>query len=87
MAINNKPASKYAQPHTMSGKKVNSTEEELFMPNEDPNNLAANKMTLRTAVGRVSAGDPGADITKRDGIEMRGGKAQTKGKMSRGPMA
>jgi len=25
--------------------------------------------------------------TKTSGIEMRGGKAQTKGKMSRGPMA
>ena len=37
------------------------------------------------SVGNVSKGN--YKPTKTSGIEMRGGKAQTKGKMSRGPMA
>jgi hypothetical protein len=53
---------------------------------EDPNNLPANKMTLRTGVPRVSAGDPHAEDIKTDGIEVRGRSKQTKGKLARGPM-
>jgi len=40
---------------------------------------------MNISVGNVSKGNYAP--TKTSGIEMRGGKAQTKGKMSRGPMA
>lgn len=76
------PASVYAKPHTMDGKA--GTGARVM---EDPNKLAANKMTRKTATPRVSAGDPGADNIKTTGIKMRGTGAATKGLMSRGPMA
>jgi hypothetical protein len=41
----------------------------------------------RTAVQRVSAGDPGREDTKTTGIKIRGTGAATKGVMARGPMA
>jgi hypothetical protein len=54
---------------------------------QDPNNLAANKMTRYTATPRVSDGDPGANNVKTSGIKVRGTGAATKGLMARGPMA
>jgi hypothetical protein len=75
-------ASVYAKPHTMDGKA--GTGAKLM---QDPNTLAANKMTCKTATPRVSAGDPGANDVKTTGIRMRGAGAATKGVMSRGPMA
>lgn len=74
-------AAVYAKPHSMSGGPM-ATKKMV-----DPNTLAANKMTKKTATPRVSAGDPAADNTKTDGIKMRGTGAATKGVMSRGPMA
>jgi hypothetical protein len=72
----------YAKPHTMDGKA--GTGAKVM---QDPNNLAANKMTRYTATPRVSDGDPGADNVKTSGIKVRGTGAATKGLMARGPMA
>mgnify|MGYP003335605602 FL=1 len=88
MAKNNKPAEKYAKPHTMSGGKV-SAEGQVKAQYEgtDPNTLSASKMNPRVhGTYRVSAGDPAADNTKTDGIKIRGTGAATKGTMARGPM-
>jgi hypothetical protein len=75
-------ASVYAEPHTMDGKP--GTGAKVM---QDPNTLAANKMTRYTATPRVSDGDPGADNVKKTGIKVRGTGAATKGLMARGPMA
>jgi hypothetical protein len=75
-------ASVYAKPHTMDGKP--GTGAKVM---QDPNTLAANKMTRYTATPRVSDGDPGADNVKTSGIKIRGTGAATKGVMARGPMA
>jgi len=80
MAINNKPASKYAQPHTMSGAAVGNE-----LPAMSTEKGASYMDEMNISVGNVSKGNYAP--TKTSGIEMRGGKAQTKGKMSRGPMA
>ena len=80
MAINNKPASVYAKPHTMSGKKVSN---ELPAMSKESGKDYMNEMNI--SVGTVSKGN--YKPTKTDGIQVRGGKAQTKGKMARGPMA
>lgn len=79
----------YAEPHTMSGKKV-SAKDSLnnggFRP--DPNTLPANAKDVGgdTPNRRVSLGDRTAE-PKTTGIKMRGTGAATKGVMSRGPMA
>jgi len=72
----------YAKPHTMDGKP--GTGAKVM---QDPNTLAANKMTRYTATPRVSDGDPGANNVKTSGIKIRGTGAATKGTMARGPMA
>jgi len=74
------PASVYAEPHTMDGKKMK--------PSKmiDPNTRAANKIKPGMPAMRVSAGDPGADDVKTSGIKVRGTGAATKGTMARGPM-
>jgi hypothetical protein len=54
---------------------------------KDPNTLAANQVTCKTPAMRVSAGDPGKDYVKTDGIKIRGTGAATKGVTARGPMA
>jgi hypothetical protein len=77
---NNKPASAYAKPHTMSGKTV--------APAENPGS-GSNRSKLDTydvSIGRISK-SAGDEPTKTSGIKVRGGKAQTKGMMARGPMA
>jgi hypothetical protein len=74
-------AAVYAKPHSMSGGPM------AMNKMVDPNSLAANKMTRKTATPRVSAGDPAADNTKTDGIKIRGTGAATKGVKARGPMA
>ena len=77
--VNNKPASAYAKPHTMSGGKVS-----LKSAGYDGGD--------RPSVGddSMSAGvfrsKPYAEV-KTTGIKMRGAGAATKGTMSRGPMA
>lgn len=75
-------ASVYAKPHTMGGKL--GTGAKVM---QDPNTLAANKMTHKTATPRVSAGDPSANDAKTTGIKIRGTGAATRGIMARGPMA
>ena len=76
------PASVYAKPHTMDGKA--GTGAKVM---QDPNKLAADKMTKHTATPRVSMGDPAADNVKTSGIKIRGTGCATKGLMARGPMA
>jgi hypothetical protein len=85
MAINNKPASAYAKPHTMSGKAVNAKEPSTVK--RDPNTLSGNEVTPSSGAMRVSAGNPNRDDVKTDGIKQRGSGAATKGFTSRGPMA
>lgn len=83
------PASVYAPPHTMEGAKMNvkSAQNQFMLKGKDPNKLTAAQMGPRSALPRVSAGDPAADDVKTTGIKMRGTGAATKGLMSRGPMA
>jgi hypothetical protein len=81
-------ASKYAQPHDMSGK-VASVKDSLnnggFRP--DPNTMKANQfMPGEQPTPRVALGDRIRE-PKTTGIKMRGTGAATKGVMSRGPMA
>jgi len=78
--VNNKPASAYAKPHTMSGKTVR--------VQENPGS-GANRSKLDTydmSVGAVSK-SAGDEKVKTSGIKIRGTGAATKGVMARGPMA
>jgi hypothetical protein len=75
----NLPASAYAKPHTMTGKPVTvSTNPGSGKDMSDLNNLGM-------SVGNISTSMK--NEVKTSGIQVRGGKAQTKGKMARGPMA
>lgn len=87
--INNKPASAYAKPHTMSGKglTIQQLEKSRQQVGQDPNTLSAKQVNPCTKSMRVSAGDPAADDVKTDGIKIRGTGAATKGLYARGPMA
>lgn len=78
--VNNKPASAYAAPHTMSGKKVAAIENPGFGPN------MSKLENLDIAVGAYSK-SAGDEPTKTSGIKIRGTGAATKGLMARGPMA
>ena len=72
-------ASVYAGPHTMSGKAVKMSSNPGSGPdhsNADTVNMSAGNIYKRNDTG-----------PKTSGIVVRGGKAQTKGKMARGPMA
>jgi hypothetical protein len=82
------PAEVYAQPHSMSGKGINTrtAEREAESVGKDPNKMTFTEMRPGKPTFRVSAGDPAADDVKTSGIEVRGGKAQTKGRMARGKM-
>lgn len=77
---NNKPANFYAQPHTMSGGKVDAT-----LPKVSVESGKDYMNELNISTGTTSKGNYAP--TKTSGIQVRGGKAQTKGKMARGPMA
>ena len=86
-AKNDKPASDYAAPHTMSGKKYTV---ERFQAMEDAipyaTTKAAKDVDLRDPIPNgMSYGQ--SKEPKTSGIEMRGAGAATKGRMSRGPMA
>ena len=75
----NKPASVYAPPHEMSGKKVTIQEESAYETGAqflDKSNPSISGISKKN-------GNP----TKTDGIKMRGTGAAIKGLMSRGPMA
>jgi hypothetical protein len=76
-------ASVYAEPHTMTGKKV-----DMKMPKmKDPNTLTASEAGCSTPAMRVSTGDPARENVKTSGIKTRGNGCATKGTMARGPMA
>ena len=72
-------ASFYAEPHTMSGKPVKLSSN----PGSEPNGSKADSVNM--SVGNIYKRDDAGP--KTSGIVVRGGKAQTKGKMARGPMA
>ena len=78
--VNNKPASAYAKPHTMSGKAVGIQSS----PGKEPNRSKAD--TVNMSIGAISkaAGD---EQVKTTGIVTRGNGAATKGITARGPMA
>lgn len=72
-------ASVYAKPHTMSGKAVKLQSN----PGSGPDH--SNLNTVNMSAGNIYKRDDAGP--KTTGIVVRGGKAQTKGKMARGPMA
>ena len=80
MAINNKPASAYAKPHTMSGKTVKVEAN----PGKEPNRSKLDTADISVGAYSKSAGD---EQIKTSGIKTRGNGAATKGTMARGPMA
>ena len=80
MAINNKPASAYAEPHTMSGKAVTVEANPGKLPNRSQLD------SFDVSVGNISK-SAGNEATKTTGIKIRGTGAATKGTMARGPMA
>lgn len=80
MAKNNKPASDYAKPHTMSGKAVKAEQN----PGSGPNRSKLDQYDV--AIGGISK-SAGDEPTKKTGIKVRGTGAATKGLMARGPMA
>jgi hypothetical protein len=72
-------AAVYAEPHTMTGKKVKVEE----IPGKPSELTGTNRM--RMSVGMYNNGP--VVPTKTDGIKVRGNGAATKGLMARGPMA
>lgn len=77
--INNKPASAYAKPHTMSGKAVKIS--------DNPGGVPAKKYLKDTATSVANTRSQDYPGVKTDGIKIRGTGAATKGVMARGPMA
>ena len=73
------PASVYAEPHTMAGKKVTvagAIKDESGAQVMDKMNISVGNISKTTGKG-----------VKTDGIKIRGTGAATKGVMARGPMA
>jgi hypothetical protein len=78
-------ASVYAEPHTMSGKKMTKAPDEFGTnPGFPPNRSKLDEYDM--TVGSISK-SAGNEPTKTDGIKIRGTGAATKGVMARGPMA
>jgi hypothetical protein len=78
-------ANVYAQPHTMSGKKMAKAPQEFGTnPGFPPNRSKADTVDMSVGAISKSAGD---EPIKTSGIKIRGTGAATKGVMSRGPMA
>ena len=75
--INNKPASAYDEPHTMSGKPVTG------VLSQTTGAKVMDEMNI--SVGNINKGNEKG--TKTSGIKIRGTGAATKGVMARGPMA
>jgi hypothetical protein len=73
----------YAEPHTMDGKTMKTSNAKVV----DPNTLSAKSINNSTPALRVSAGDPNANDVKTTGMKQRGSGCATKGFTSRGPMA
>jgi hypothetical protein len=78
MAINNKPASTYAKPHTMAGGAVN-VKDAVTKPGNGVDQI---KMSIGDQVFKNQK-----DEVKTTGVKQRGHGAATKGYTSRGPMA
>jgi hypothetical protein len=78
MAINNKPASTYAKPHTMAGGAVN-VKDAVVKPGNGVDQI---KMSVGDQVFKGQK-----DEVKTSGVKQRGYGAATKGYTSRGPMA
>jgi len=79
------PASVYAQPHDMSGKKMTQAPVEFGTnPGFPPNKSKLENVDVSLGQFSKSAGD---EAIKTDGIKIRGTGCATKGVMSRGPMA
>jgi hypothetical protein len=74
------PASVYAEPHTMDGKKMNISSN----PGKEPSSSKLD--TMDVSIGNISK-SAGNEPVKTTGIKMRGAGCATKGVMSRGPMA
>ena len=74
------PASVYAEPHTMTGKKVTAQSNPGMPPNRSKLD------TVDMGVGNISKSG-GEKEAKTSGIKIRGTGAATKGVMARGPMA
>jgi hypothetical protein len=75
--INNKPASAYDEPHTMSGKPVSG------VLSQTTGAKVMDEMNI--SVGNINKGNEKS--TKTSGVKQRGSGAATKGFTSRGPMA
>ena len=71
------PASVYAEPHSMSGKKIGSDDYGI-----KPKMNRKENWTPMEGVSITDTGPP-----KTDGVKMRGAGCATKGTTSRGPMA
>jgi len=72
------PASVYAEPHTMDGKKMKSVKDAVTKPGNGVDGI-------KMSVGGVFKAQN--DTVKTDGIKIRGTGAATKGTKARGPMA
>ena len=73
------PASTYAEPHTMKGKKLKISSD----PGSGPDHSSSNTLAMSVGAYTNKLDKP----IKTDGIKMRGAGAATKGTMCRGPMA
>jgi hypothetical protein len=73
------PASVYAEPHTMDGKKMKNVKEAVTKPGN-----GVDKVNM--SVAGISKGNY-SPINKNGEITMRGAGAATKGTKCRGPMA
>ena len=72
------PASVYAEPHTMDGKKMKNVKDAVTKPGNGVDQI-------KISVGGYSKAQN--DAVKTDGIKIRGTGAATKGVKARGPMA
>ncbi len=80
-------ASTYAEPHTMTGKKIDSKAAmDAVCGGMDPNLRSAKDINPSTEAMRVSIGTKSGE-TKTSGIKTRGNGCATKGITARGPMA
>ena len=78
--INDKPASAYAKPHTMSGKPVGNDLPDMSV---ESGNDYLNKINI--SVGNVTKGP--FKEAKKEGLETRGNGAAERGRKAMGPMA
>ena len=74
------PASVYAEPHTMDGRRMKIP----AVPGKEPNTSKLDSLDISLGGLNKSADD---EQVKTTGIKMRGTGCATKGLMARGPMA